>query len=194
MSSSGIDKVLLLADDKNSNHSVKSLVVEGLKHPHRIDEIRLDRNCLPIVRQGDYGLLIIVSDLHNNLSIDIVRAATKHPTASIIYICEENDLMDDASVEAKAELLELGATLIMKPVTKKQFMVALNAADMAHIRLCVLKKKLETEKIINRSKLILMEVLGMSEEQAHKYIERESMNNGVSKLDTAYDILRQYGF
>lgn len=194
MCSSGIDKILILSDGINPTNVLKKFIITGLKHPHAIQEARIGKEGTKLVKEGDYGLLIIYSNLLNTDSIDICKYATNHPTATIIYIAEETTFEKEAEIKAKEELLEIGATFLVKPLTKNAFLVALNAADMAHIRLCTLKKKLDDEKVINRSKLILMEVLCMTEEQAHKYIERESMNNGVTRLETAFDILKTYDY
>lgn len=194
MSSSGIDKILILYDGNGRNQTIEQMIVNGLKHPHSIRVAKLSKENSKIIKAGDYGLLIINSNLLNPYSIDVVKFATNHPTATIIYIAEETSMQNEAEIKAKNELLELGVTFLMKPLTKSGFLVALNAADMAHIRLCTLKKKIDEEKIITRSKLILMEVLCMTEEQAHKYIERESMNNGVTRLETAYETLKTYDY
>ena len=194
MSSSGIDKVLILFDETSRNEVIKKFVVSGLKHPHVISEGYLNKDSIKEVRKGDFGLLIISCKITNQFSIEAARIAATHPTATIIYIAEETDFSRSEELKTKEELLEIGANLLVKPVNKTAFKVALNAADMAHIRLCTLKQKIEDEKVITRAKLILMQVLCMTEEQAHKYIEKESMNNGVTRIETAYDVLRTYDY
>lgn len=194
MSSSGIDKILVLSDEPSRSEVLKKYIVSGLKHPHFLKEARIDKDGIKSVKKGDFGLLIILSHISNKLSIDAARFATNHPTATIIYIASETDFSDPEDEKNRKELLEIGANLLIKPVSKNSVLVALNAAEMAHIRLCTLRQKLEDEKIINRAKLILMEVLCMSEDQAHKYIEKESMNRGVTRVETAYDILRTYDY
>lgn len=194
MSSSGIDKILIISDSAGRNTILESLIVNGLKHPHVIQEAKIDSEGSKLVKKGDYGLLIITSDVLNKDSVKLAKIATAHPTATIIYIANETSFEKEEEAKSKNELLEIGATFLVKPLTKNAFLVALNAADMAHIRLCTLKQKLEDEKVITRAKLVLMQVLCMSEEQAHKYIERESMNNGVTRLETAYEILKTYDY
>lgn len=194
MCSSGIDKVLILFDERSHSDAVKKLIVTGLKHPHVIKEVSLNKDSLKLVKKGDFGLLIISSNISSQISIDAAKLATSHPTATIIYIADETELKSEQEIKGQKELLEIGANLLIKPVTKNAFLVALNAADMAHIRLCTLKQKIEDEKVITRAKLVLMGVLCMSEEQAHKYLEKESMNRGVTRLETAYDVLRTYDY
>lgn len=194
MSSSGIDKVLLLTEVPGRSAVIEKLIVSGLKHPHVIKEGILNKEGINLVRQGDFGLLIILADITNDKAISAAKSATNHPTATIIFVANEIKTSNEYIDEARKDLLEIGATLLVKPLTKDAFRVALNAADMAHIRLCTLRQKLEDEKVISRAKLVLMEVLCMTEEQAHKHIEKESMNYGVTKVQTAYDILRTYDY
>ena len=47
----------------------------------------------------------------------------------------------------------------------------------------------EEDKIINRAKLYLMETYMMTEEQAHRFIQKRSMDTGARFIDTARSIL-----
>lgn len=192
MSSTGIDKVLILNENKGKSKLLVTLVVQGLKHATSINESVLDDKGLKLVREGDYGLLIIVSDIKNETALKAAKLASIHPTASIMHIADETDFSSDEEKEARVKLLDIGAILLVKPLSKNSFLVAVNSADMAHIRLCKLRKKVEEEKVLARSKLILMRTLSLSEDEAHKYIEKEAMNSGQKKIDVAYEILRTY--
>lgn len=57
-----------------------------------------------------------------------------------------------------------------------------------------LEKKLREMKTINKAKGILIEHLKMSEEDAHKYIEKEAMDNCVKKIEIAKQIIEKYEF
>ena len=48
----------------------------------------------------------------------------------------------------------------------------------------------EEQKIIEKAKLYLMEKYRMTEEQAHRFIQKRSMDNGSKFIDTARLILR----
>lgn len=48
-------------------------------------------------------------------------------------------------------------------------------------------------KILNRAKLLLIEGFGMTEEQAHKYIEKRAMESRKTKLAIAESIIKSYG-
>lgn len=46
---------------------------------------------------------------------------------------------------------------------------------------------------VSRAKCLLISYCGMSEEDAHKYIERQAMDKRMSRLEIAQDIVRTYG-
>ena len=54
------------------------------------------------------------------------------------------------------------------------------------------RKKIEEIRIVDRAKLILIQVLKMTEPQAQHYIEKQSMDLRQTRLTTAESILRTY--
>jgi len=56
-----------------------------------------------------------------------------------------------------------------------------------------LKVKMDEIRIVSRAKMLLMQNLSMTEEQAHHYIEKEAMNRGEKKLEIANGIIKTYG-
>ncbi len=192
MSSTGIDKVLILRAGAGANRALEELIKKSLKHPHDIVWSSLKDNGIDLARKGDYGLLIVSSAIADPLAQKACRIAVTHPTASVLFLTEETGFTDAESKAARKVLLDLGATILTKPLTQSAFATAINAADMAHIRLCALKKKLDDEKVIVRGKLLLMQTLAFSEEEAHKFIEKEAMNSGRTRADVAYEIIKTY--
>ncbi len=54
-----------------------------------------------------------------------------------------------------------------------------------------LERKLHELKLVNKAKSFLIEEKGMSEEQAHKLIEKTAMDNGIKKSDAAKLVLKE---
>ena len=52
--------------------------------------------------------------------------------------------------------------------------------------------RIEEMRTINRAKTTLMKYLKFTEPQAHKYIEKQAMNNRQTRLEVAVRILAQY--
>ena len=56
-----------------------------------------------------------------------------------------------------------------------------------------LKVKMEEIKQVNRAKMLLMQNMSMTEAEAHRYIEKEAMDQGLKKTAVADKIIRTYG-
>lgn len=94
---------------------------------------------------------------------------------------------------------ESGVITVAKPVNHALFWNALKVAQAASVKMRRvyrenrrLKQKLEDLQIINRAKCLLIFHLGMNEQDAHRYIEKQSMDMRLSKRDIAEDILKSY--
>lgn len=55
-----------------------------------------------------------------------------------------------------------------------------------------MEERMEEIRIINRAKWLLIENLRMTEEEAHKYIEKQSMDTRTSKREIAERIIKTY--
>lgn len=56
-----------------------------------------------------------------------------------------------------------------------------------------LKVKMEEIKQVNRAKMLLMQNMNMSEQEAHRYIEKEAMDRGMKKTAISEEIIKTYG-
>ena len=97
------------------------------------------------------------------------------------------------------DLGSVGVMTLVRPITKTALAEAINLIFVANARVRALKAKnnelmgkLEDMKFITRAKIVLMRSLGYSEEQAHKYIEKKSMDMRMSRRKVAMDILKTY--
>ncbi|MBQ6206986.1 MAG: ANTAR domain-containing protein, partial [Oscillospiraceae bacterium] len=54
------------------------------------------------------------------------------------------------------------------------------------------EEKIEEIRLVNRAKWRLIERLGMNEADAHRYIEKQAMNQRVSRRKVAESILLTY--
>ena len=56
-----------------------------------------------------------------------------------------------------------------------------------------LKVKMEEIKQVNRAKMLLMSNMNMSEQEAHRYIEKEAMDRGMKRTAISEEIIKTYG-
>ncbi len=97
------------------------------------------------------------------------------------------------------ELGSYGVVSLVRPITKSALADTVRLVLVANARVRALKEKneelsakLDDLKYISRAKIALMHSLGYSEEQAHKFIEKKSMDMRVSRRKVAMDILKTY--
>lgn len=97
------------------------------------------------------------------------------------------------------DLANCGVITLVRPITKSALGEAVRMIYVANIRVRALKAKndelsakLEDMKYVTRAKIALMRSLGLTEEQAHKYIEKKSMELRLPKRKIATDILKTY--
>lgn len=94
---------------------------------------------------------------------------------------------------------DYGVLTVSKPVSRALFWAALKLAKSAAARVKTiqdenskLKQKIEDIRIIDRAKCILISYLGMSEQEAHRYIEKQAMDMRTTRRVIAEGILKTY--
>ena len=56
-----------------------------------------------------------------------------------------------------------------------------------------LKVKMEEIKLVNRAKMLLMQNMSMTEQEAHRFIEKDAMDRGMKRTAIADEIIKRYG-
>lgn len=147
-----------------------------------------------LLLEQDFDLVIINSPLRDESGESLSRhIATKGISQVILvvntqYYDEVSDMVED-----------YGVITIAKPINKNLFWSALKIAKATHNKLKTIQEentkliqKIEDIRIVDRAKYILISYLNMSEEQAHKYIERQAMDMRITKKAVAERILKTY--
>ena len=99
----------------------------------------------------------------------------------------------------REKLAGKGVLLATTPLRKHEFFSTLTAGVVLSKRTRGLQEenerlraKLSEQKTVEHAKLLLVECLKLSEEQAHKYIEREAMELRESRVEVARRIISTY--
>ena len=144
--------------------------------------------------ENEYDLCLINAPLPDEfgeaLAVDIAQKGD-----SQVLLLVKAELYD--AVTEKVE--DYGIITLSKPVSKAYLWSALKFANAAQKRVKKvinendkLIQKLEDIKIVNRAKLMLISYLNMSEEEAHKYIEKKAMDMRTTRRTVAENILKTY--
>ena len=142
----------------------------------------------------DFDLIVIDTPLPDENGDALAVTAAEKTTAGIILIVDEMNVY-----EVSSNVEEYGVFAVPKPLSSEFFYQAVKLLTASRKRVryledenLKLQKKIEEIRIVDRAKLVLIQVLKMTENQAQHYIEKQSMDLRQSRLKTAENILRTY--
>lgn len=142
----------------------------------------------------EFDLICINAPINGENGIELSKHFARTTRACVVIIVPQKnaDFMYDA-------LTEHGVLVIAKPINRHLFHHYLQFTECFKMRMYSfyeenekLKNMVEDMKVINRAKLLLITCLNMSEEQAHRYIEKHAMDLRTSRLQIAKQIIRTY--
>ena len=139
-------------------------------------------------------LVIINTPLPDEFGQELAEMIADTTSAGIILICS-GDVADEIADRAS----DSGVNVISRPYTREILQRTISLVLSARARMAGVKKessdilsRIEEMRTINRAKTTLMKYLKFTEPQAHKYIEKQAMNNRQTRLEVAQRILAQY--
>lgn len=129
-------------------------------------------------------------DFGMRLAIDICTGS-----GAGVLLMVRNDQFDDVY----ARVVSYGVLTLSRPTSMQ--MVAQNLRILCATRermrrmeekQTAVEEKIDEIRLVNRAKWLLIECLGMTEPEAHRYIEKQSMDRRVSKREVAQAVIKTY--
>ena len=187
-----MDSVLIISYSEKSIAPIKELLDAAM-----INQIVTVTSCgeaRQILIDREFDLILINSPLRDEtgeaLSIDI---ASKGQSQVLLLV--NNEFYDEVSSKTENE----GVLTLTKPLNKNLFWATLKLARAAQNRMLKvksentkLKQRINDIKVVDRAKYILYSYYKMSEEEAHRYIEKQAMDMRVTRREIAESILKTY--
>lgn len=147
-----------------------------------------------VILERPYDMVLINSplpdDFGTSLSIDICSNGS-----GMVLLLVKNDLY--AEITAKVD--DYGVFVLPKPTSPQMISQTLDWMKAMRNRLIRMEKKtlsiedkMKEIRLVNRAKWILIDQLKMTEADAHRYIEKQAMDNCVAKGEIAKKIIRTY--
>ncbi|MDE5936344.1 MAG: ANTAR domain-containing protein [Ruminococcus sp.] len=142
-----------------------------------------------IIKSDSYlDLIIINTPLSDEFGHELAETASYETSADVILICT-----GDIAAELENRLSEFGITVLIKPVSRDMIIRNINQRHFPEIRECSeIMNRIDNMRLINRAKSILMKYLKFTEPQAHRYIEKQAMNNRCTRRESAEKIIKTY--
>ena len=143
-------------------------------------------------RTGNYDIVVINTPLPDDFGTSLAIDLAESSSASVMLFVK-NELYE--SVFSK--LTDYGVTVLSKPsniqlVTQTFRVMCATRERLRRMegRQATVEEKMAEVRLINRAKWALIEQRGMSEDEAHRYIEKQAMDRRQTRSAIAKEILR----
>ncbi|SFI15692.1 response regulator receiver and ANTAR domain protein [Pseudobutyrivibrio sp. OR37] len=187
-----MERALIVCDNEKATAFYKSYLKEnGYVDMLQVESISAAKRA---ITDYDFDICFVNLPLGGSNSIDqVIDIAEKNVCQILLFI--KADYYD----EITDKVADYGIITVSKPISKQLLWQALRHAlaaqrriGMAHKESAKLEKKLEELKTISRAKLLLIINENLTEEEAHKQIEKNAMDFRISKYQMAKDIIKKY--
>jgi response regulator NasT len=147
-----------------------------------------------LLEAREYGLCIVNAPLPDASGLELSLKAVKTGCCQSLLVVAE-----DAAEAIRARAEPAGVFVITRPVKRALLWAALKNMGVARNRMLAmreqnddLRRKLEDVRLVSRAKSILISSLKMSEQQAHRFIEKQAMERRVTRGEIARRVINTY--
>lgn len=184
-----MQKILIAGKTKQVCENIAALLPEDYKSSCFTDGVHMRS-----IDAENYDIIIISTPLEDEFGLDLAAELHKKTSAALIILTK-----GELAEEVQSKVKFTGAYVIGRPCTKSALLQAIKFAEVAGESLKRLteeknrlERQLEDIKIINKAKACLMEYLKLTEEQAHRQIQKQAMDLRKTQKQVAEDILLMY--
>ena len=190
--------VLLVSEDRDLSEKMSSVLTQWFEEregvPFAITFAPSSVEGRHLAREEDYDVILLYTPIEGSLGDEMAKQFASLSAATVVVITPEK-----VAARMREKLAGEGILLTTTPLRKHEFFSTLTAAAVCSERTRTLREenaqlraRLAEQKTIEQAKLLLVECLKLSEEQAHKYIEREAMELRTSRVEVARRIISTY--
>jgi len=184
--------VLIVSSSKTATDYLYKLV--NYRYASKINMVTSGSEAKRALNNVDYDIVILNCPLSDEFGDKLALNLASDSDSGVLMLVQNN-----VSEEVANNVSASGVMVASKPIESNFLYQILRLIEASHNRIMLLRKaniKLKTEideiKVVDRAKCILIQYLSMTENQAHKYIEKRAMDMRIRKKEVAEDILRTY--
>ena len=182
--------VLSVAAAEKFHTSLRELLPAGRYDPvhSAFDAAEARRRIL----ESRYDIIVISAPLRDEFGTHLAQHFAENSGAGILLLVKPEYYSD-----VSAQVTPLGVLTLAKPTSPQLMLQCMGLLCGTRERLrrmeqksASIEDKMAEIRLVNRAKWTLIEKQGMSEQDAHRYIEKQAMDRCVSKRVVAEEILR----
>ncbi len=185
-------RVLLVSSSEKITASLTALLPESLFSPVTVKtDVSGARRFLA---ENAVDIVIISAPLPDDFGTRLALDICADSTAGVLLLVKAEQYPD-----INARVSPFGILTLSKPTAPQLFSQSLLLLCGTRERLrrmeqktASLEEKMEEIRLVNRAKWLLIEQLKMTENEAHRYIEKQAMDRCVTRRVIAENILAMY--
>lgn len=182
--------VLSVAAAEKFHTSLRELLPSGRYSPvHSASDAAEARRRL---LESRYDIIVISAPLRDEFGTHLAQHFAENSGAGILLLVKPEYYSD-----VSAQVTPLGVLALSKPTSPQLMLQCMELLCGTRERLrrmeqksASIEDKMAEIRLVNRAKWALIENRGMTEQDAHRYIEKKAMDRCVSKRVVAEEILR----
>ena len=146
------------------------------------------------IAETAFDIVLINAPLPDDFGMRLAIDICTNSGAGVLLMVK-NDLFNDIY----AKVVNYGVITLSKPtnlqmVTQNLRILCATRERMRQMeaKQATVEEKIEEIRLVNHAKWLLIQCLSMTEPEAHHYIEKQSMDERISKREVAEDIIKTY--
>lgn len=187
-----MDGVLLVSSSEKSRAYLASLMREA--SVTQIHSANSGSQARRFLIQDNAPIVIVNTPLSDEFGKEFALFAVEQTSASVILIVK-SELADEVAHQVEDD----GVLVVEKPMSRALLFQAVKLSIAAQRRLRGLRhendrlqNQIREIRLADRAKCLLIEHLGMTESQAHRSIEKQAMDQRVTRSEIAEQIIARY--
>ena len=180
---------VLIVSPKQSGEKIAAMLDRAQFDPPRIAENAGEARRL--LSRDSFDIIIINSPLSDEQGFELALDLVEQSYSGVMLIVK-SEIYD----QTRYRVEDQGVLTVQKPLTASNFQVSLDLVNATARRLAAaeeenqkLRRKLEETRIVSRAKVILITRRGMSESDAHRFIEKGAMDSRLTRREFAERII-----
>lgn len=185
--------ILVVSASTKFNESIALLLLNNICYSTVDYAENINSAQQQLLKRG-YDIIIVNSPLPDDFGIKFAIDVSRN-NSSVVMLFVRTDLYPDVY----GKVMDYGIFTLRKPTPPQMVSQALDWLKTTVERLrnmgkktISLQEKMEEIKLVNHAKWALINSLGMTEADAHKYIEKQAMDRCVTRREIAENIIQTY--
>lgn len=184
---------VILALNNTKGAELLSKLITNAGH-NVLDVCKSGSEALRVARRLQPNLLIVNYDLPDTTGLEIARIIAEDQISTVLVLVNSSQRQYFEKINKIYDI-----TCIVKPFKKLDLLNTIqillrNNRKIRELEYEVnhLKNRIEAKKIIDKAKYVLINMEKMHEDEAHRLIQKTSMDTGIPMKEVAEKILERY--